>query len=824
MSRKTAILIAAASVAVALIAIAVRLRGPGYADRVYRIGWEMSPPFQTRGDDGKPSGLAVDLVREAARRRGIRLEWVYWNKGSEFALRSKALDLWPLITVTPDRLKWFHISEPYTGAEHALLVRADSPYQRTEDLARATIGITNVQAAGWQLKHRLPETTALYRHTMRDALTDLCTGTTAALFADSYTTISSLLEDRGCRDQTLRWIAVPEVRSRLGIGATFENGGVADALRTEIGELAAEGKLADIIGRRGFMVGQHLESMQAELTAQRRATRMTAAATVFALLFVVACWQTIRVTRERDRTRRTERSLRDAEQKLRLMANHLREMVMAFDMRRKPIYANRSVETLTGYTAVDLNAASGLPWYHPEDAARMRAHWESFWTGGSVQDVEYRLMARNGSVLWMEATWGPMRDAAGKQIGVQGCERDITPRVKAEEALKESQERYLQAQKLESVGRLAGGVAHDFNNLLTVINGYGELVWEKLDPASPLRVEVEQIRLAGARAAELTRHLLAFSRKQMVQPRPLDLNRMLEEAEKMLRRMLGEDIRLRTRLEPNLGKVLADAGQIHQVLMNLAVNARDAMPMGGELVLETANVEVDESSASEHPDSQPGSYVMLSVTDTGLGMDEEVRRHIFEPFYTTKGPGKGSGLGLATVYGIVRQSHGWIGVSSEPGKGTAFQIYLPRVEVKIEDEPPAGASGAVLEGAETILVVEDQEEVRRLASRVLARYGYRVLEADGAQQAIAAAQEHKGAVDLLLMDVLLPETDGRTLAGQLRQFLPETRVLYTSGYSQNVIAHRGVLDPGVAYIGKPYTPDGLVAKVREVLDEGEDSE
>ena len=795
----------------------LRLRQSSWGNRVYRIGWMLSPPFQLTGDDGKPGGLSVDLVREAARRRGINLQWVFWQDSSESALRKKAVDLWPLITITPERLKAFHISEPYIESEYTLLVRADSTYRTVQDFSTATIGLANPSIDVWQLQRHLPGARPLARPFLQGVMEEVCQKRSDAAFMDSYTAISALLDERACAGLSLRWIAVPEVRSRLGVGATFENRAVADAIREEIGAMAAEGKLAAIVGRWGYLAGQHLESMEATLTATRRENRLTMAAGLFALLFVVACWEAARITREKNRTKKAEGFLREAEQKLRLMANNLKEMVLAYDMNRKLIYTNASVETLTGYTAADLEKASLLDWCHPDDQPRMTGHWESLFQGSSMQDEEFRLIAKDGRVKWVAATWGPILDDAGRQIGVQGSNRDITKRKLAEEALRESQERYRQAQKLESIGRLAGGVAHDFNNLLTVINGYSDMILRDLDESDPLRAEIGQIRMAGARAADLTRQLLVVSRKQLIQPTPLDLNKVVAESEEMLRRLLGEDIELKTILSPSLGQVMADLGQIHQVLMNLVANARDAMPDGGSLVLETAEAEIDSSYVEDHPEATSGPFVLLAVTDSGNGIDEETSKHIFEPFFTTKGPAQGSGLGLATVYGIVKQSNGWIGFSSQPGKGTAFKIYLPRIDAGLETRADEGHLHANLGGSETVLLVEDQDEVRGLAIKVLQAYGYHVLEAANGDSALELAGRHPGPIHLLLTDVVLPGMNGRELAERLKKVLPDVKVLYTSGYSYDVMANRGALDRDVAYIAKPYKPDDLASKVREVL-------
>ncbi|HEY0321200.1 MAG TPA: response regulator [Pyrinomonadaceae bacterium] len=378
-------------------------------------------------------------------------------------------------------------------------------------------------------------------------------------------------------------------------------------------------------------------------------------------------------------------------------------------------------------------------------------------------------------------------------------------------------EQLRQSQKLESVGQLAGGIAHDFNNLLTAINGYSELTLRRLQTADPLRQNIVEIKKAGDRAASLTRQLLAFSRKQVLQPKVLDLNSIVSDLEKMLCRLIGEDLELRTVLEPQLGSIKADPGQIEQVLMNLTVNARDAMPHGGKLIIETENVYLDKDYAGQHIAVNPGPYVMLAVSDTGTGMDEKTRARIFEPFFTTKEAGKGTGLGLSTVYGIVKQSGGNIWVYSEVGRGTSFKVYLPRVDEGAQEYKRSAEPEEAIQGAETILLAEDDDMVRKLASEVLSLYGYQVLEAANGGAALLICERHKEPIHLLVTDVIMPEMSGRELANRLSQLRPEMKVLYMSGYTDNAIVHQGVLDEETHFIQKPFAPDALARKVREVL-------
>jgi signal transduction histidine kinase len=391
---------------------------------------------------------------------------------------------------------------------------------------------------------------------------------------------------------------------------------------------------------------------------------------------------------------------------------------------------------------------------------------------------------------------------------------DVTGRKRLEEQLR-------QAQKMEAVGRLAGGVAHDFNNILTVIKGYSGLLMDNLGSEDPQYKDIEQIGKAAERAALLTNQLLAFSRKQVLQPVTLDLNLVVMNMDKMLRRLIGEDIELVTMLDPNLGKVKVDPSQMEQVIINLAINARDAMPFGGKLMIETANVMFDKEYVRRHVESRPGSHIMLAIIDTGQGMDEETQSHLFEPFFTTKEQGKGTGLGLATVHGIVTQSGGHIWVYSEVNQGTTVKVYLPQVEDGIAQINQKGqASLLSTQGLETILLVEDEESVRELARRVLSAAGYTVLEAQNGEEAVRVAEQHGGQIDLLLTDVIMPGgMSGRHLAERLAALLyPELKVLYMSGYTDSAIIRHGVLDAGIAFLQKPFTPTRLAQKVREILD------
>jgi signal transduction histidine kinase len=407
----------------------------------------------------------------------------------------------------------------------------------------------------------------------------------------------------------------------------------------------------------------------------------------------------------------------------------------------------------------------------------------------------------------------------GSAAGAVILHLDITGRKQAEEEERRGEEQLLQAQKMEAVGRLAGGVAHDFNNLLTLISGYTEILLGRMPQgSSPYRLEIEEIRKAANRGAGLTTQLLAFSRRQKVEPKVMDLNHLVGDMERMLRRMIGEDVQLAADLAPGLGRIKADPGQIGQVIMNLALNARDAMPRGGQITIQTRNLEIGEAGA--RATLAPGSYVMLTLEDTGDGMDPVTLQHLFEPFYTTKDPGKGTGLGLSTVYGIVKQSRGEVWAESQVGRGSKFTICLPRVEeaperAKGRESAASGRSG----GTETILLVEDESSVRRLLTHVLAKEGYQVLEASSGEEAIKIYEAHRGPVHLLLTDMVMPKMNGRELADELGRRQQGMRVIYVSGYTDDVLIRNGALGPGMYFLQKPLKPQLLIAKVREVLDE-----
>jgi two-component system cell cycle sensor histidine kinase/response regulator CckA len=428
---------------------------------------------------------------------------------------------------------------------------------------------------------------------------------------------------------------------------------------------------------------------------------------------------------------------------------------------------------------------------------------------------EFRHRRKDGAVIMVQVTTHPL-DFSGRPAELV-LALDVSDRKRVEEELRRSEEQLQHSQKLDAVGQLAGGVAHDFNNLLTAVKSYSEFLLQDMDTDDPRRADVVEIELAANRAAALTRQLLAFGRKQLLEPQVLDLSAVVVDMEKMLRRLIGEDIDIRIVTEPDVGRVEADPSQIEQVVMNLALNARDAMPEGGTLTIETANVDLDERYADAHAAVEPGSYVVLTVTDDGCGIDRETQARIFEPFFTTKERGKGTGLGLSTVYGIVKQSGGYVWVYSDVSQGTTFRVYLPRVDGTAVTPESSAPSERVISGSETVLVAEDEDTVRAVVARVLRRQGYSVLEARDGDEALRMCREHIGPIHLILTDVIMPQVSGAQLAQQSGVLRPESKVLLMSGYTGGELERRGVVAERVAFLQKPFTPAELAQKVREVL-------
>ena len=507
--------------------------------------------------------------------------------------------------------------------------------------------------------------------------------------------------------------------------------------------------------------------------------------------------------------RRAQEAIRESEERYRLLFERNLAGVYRMTLVGRILECNDALARIFGYGSQEELVDRDMAVLYPDNRQR-RAFFDALLRQRNLSSYELRGERKDGGAAWTFQSAALLADEQAGEVIVEGTVVDVTERRKLEDQLRQSQ-------KMEAIGQLAGGIAHDFNNLLTTVLGYSDMALSQLSPHDPIREDIAEIRRAGERASDLTRQLLAFSRKQVFEPRVLDLNALLADSSRMLARLIGEHIRFVTKLDPGLGNVRADPGQLEQVIVNLAVNARDAMADGGTLTVRTENADVDAASSRRHFGIAPGRYVAMVVSDTGVGIDAETQKRIFEPFFTTKETPRGTGLGLATVYGIVSQSGGHIFVDSAPGRGATFAVYLPRVE---EPAAPSGTApaGALHRGSETILLVEDEDAVRGLTRRCLEATGYTVLQASSAEEALEIASRFDGRLDLLLTDVIMPGVSGPELSARLLERRPGTRVLYVSGYTDAAMASHVALDAGASFLPKPFTPETLARKVREILD------
>jgi len=519
----------------------------------------------------------------------------------------------------------------------------------------------------------------------------------------------------------------------------------------------------------------------------------------------------LRDAESRKERKRMEGVLLESESKYRELVDEVNDGFSINDNEGVITFTNKALAKMMGFLHPnELIGKNFKEFISPDVQKEVLANYKNLREGKKVEDtIISKIIRPDGTTKYLEVKPNLIYKD-GKIVGTREVVRDITERKQLEDQLRQSQ-------KMEAVGRLAGGIAHDFNNLLTVILGYSQILQNRLPAEDPLRKDVEEIKKSAQRAASLTKQLLAFSRKQVLQPRKLNLNNVVTETERMLRHLIGENIELVTVTAPMLGSVMADPGQIEQVILNLVVNSRDAMSKGGKLTVETANVHLDQRFVRVNPGAKIGHHAMIAVTDTGSGMDKETLAHLFEPFFTTKPPGKGTGLGLSTVYGIVKQSGGYISAYSEINKGATFKVYLPLVSGASQVEE-ANKTGKILyKSSETILLAEDEETVRNLATRILSDQGYKILEAAEPLQAIQIMQNHKEKIDLIITDIIMPGMTGLGLVQRIQVTHPDVKVLYISGYTDTTMLHQGVLESDTAFLQKPFTPQALLKKVREVL-------
>jgi len=517
----------------------------------------------------------------------------------------------------------------------------------------------------------------------------------------------------------------------------------------------------------------------------------------------------------------TQAELRESREKYKTILDNIANGYYEVDLAGNLTFFNRACINILGYSEAELMGMNNRTFMDKENARKVYETFHHvFTTGEPYRALDWELIRKDGAICYVDTSISLILDNDGKGIGFRGVLMDITERKQSEKKKKELEDQLHQAQKMESVGRVAGGVAHDFNNLLSIILGYGEILLEKLDDDAPVYEMASQIYQAGIRARGLTRQLLAFSRKQVLEMKVVDVNQVVTGFEKLLRRLIGEDIQLTIEESPDPLMVNADTAQLEQVLMNLAVNARDAMPDGGVLTIDTRSARLDADDAEGIPGLNPGAYALMEISDTGTGMDKDTLERIFEPFFTTKEMDKGTGLGLATCYGIVKQHQGNISVYSEPGEGSAFKIYLPLCTQKGAPESSPEKLSYPVAASATVLIVEDDPQVRKLACRILAGHGYSVIESDDVTDAITIAASHSAPIHLVLNDVIMPLMRGPEAFAKIREYHPEARALYMSGYTDNMIVRQGVLKEGIHYIQKPFTIKGLLEKCHQALQGG----
>ncbi len=854
------------------------------------------------GSDGQSHGLGPDLIAEAARRRGIRLEWVYCPDSADDAIRSGKVEMWPLLSVLPDRLSYVHFSRPYFRNFLTLVVLADSPLKSVADIGGKRVGHQALRINYDRVNTFVPKVTGVPHHNVQEGLAQLRSGMIDVLMVGELKLVSALMDRDGESSVGLRTLPSDLPAAELAVGGAFDAAPAVDALRDEIEKMSLDGTVDRLLYDHGVITRREITDLTAIVHTTRQVRRLAFALGIAACLALLGAALALAYRRQRNSARVAEIARRNAERDLRNVTNSLTDMVLAFDMNRRLLYANPTLERLTGYSAEELRQAGFIPWCHPEDAARMMAHWDALYVAQEFSGESYRLVRKDGQIRQMLAAWGPILDEKGVQIGVRGSERDITDLT---EALSEMRllaaavaqatdavvitdragiiqyvnpafervsgysaaevlggnprllksgahdsayygamwkcllagrswtgqltnrrkdgslftehctispvfneqgriERYIavkkditqelaleeqvrQAQKMESIGKLAGGVAHDFNNLLTVISGNAQLAQRHLAAESPAMQRLHRVVEAADRAADLTRQLLAFGRKQPAQPELLDLASVVLRMEPVLSSLTGDNIPIRFEFDPGTPPVLMDRSHLQQVLMNLAVNARDAMEDGGSLTIRT---------------TRKDGFAILEVLDTGHGIDPAIADRIFEPFYSTKEPGRGTGLGLAVVYGIVTQSGGRIQVDSQPGKGTRFSVQLPAGSGEVSTQP-AGAPAMPAQTQATLLLVEDQPEVRSYIAEVLRIYRYRVNEAEDGVSALNLARS-LSSLDILLTDLSMPGMNGAELAREVLRVHPGAAVLCMSGFAGEVPAGEFPL------LQKPFSPDALI--------------
>ena len=787
-----------------------------HAGQVLRVGAFDYEPAIFRNDQGEIEGFYVDLLQEAARREGWELQFVYgsWADGLR-RLRSGEVDILTSVAYTDERAEWMdYCSEPLLTVWSEVYVPQDSTINSILELQGKRIA---VMAKDYNARE-------FRRHVASFGIE--CSYIEVANFDAIFKAIASGRADAGVINSTVG-AAHASLHSLKGTGIVFSpfkiyftaaKGRRTKELTALDGYLKAWKDDHDSIYYTG-MEKWLRKSVEVRHVVPPAVIYVSVGLGVLFLTAVVIAWVLRWQVRRATADLRAERELLSrSEEKYRLLAENTDVILWEYDaVADRWTYVAPQAQRILGYSSEEwTDLKFWIDHIHPDDRQWAPAYCKTFTSQGRSHEFEYRFLTKEGEIRWLRDVVS-VETQDGKPVQLRGFMIDITDRRHAEEESRRLREQLVQSQKIESVGRLAGGVAHDFNNMLGVILGHADLLINTLPPDHALQVGLEEIRKAAQRSADITRQLLAFARKQSIAPKVLDLNDTVESMLNMLRRLIGEGVNVSWRPGSELKSICVDPSQIDQVLANLCVNARDAIDGVGEVVIETDNVCVDQAYCARHAGSEPGEYVMLAISDDGGGMDKKTLANIFEPFFTTKGPGEGTGLGLATVYGIVKQNGGFIDVVSRPGEGTSFKAYLPQHAAEPEPSCRTGAAEQIVGGSETIILVEDEPAILAVTKIMLEQQGYTVLAATIPDRAIELTREHGDEIHLLVTDVVMPEMNGRDLSEILQSMQPSLKTLFMSGYTADVIAQHGVLDEGVCFIQKPFAKKDLAIKVREVL-------